>query len=228
MTVEPDSKQNREKEIFLRFAQAAQLLFEMESVKNELAPKPDISCCTPSGPIYFELGQILYGNHGKNLAMKLKHSKNQFARKAELLQRGLAEEASTVLTAGRFPYPLCEALGLMLREKLTRKHYVTNGKRAELLVFYDVQSPFEPIDEYLFDRREALAQALLSSVFSRIWFFDCGVRFVSTDDGLVPTGDRVMGTASMQDGALHLMFDNFYPELSRIAIEKLRETILPR
>jgi len=219
-----DSKQARERRVFTSFARASQLPVDMASIKNEPEPKPDVSCRVGTTDTYFELGQIL-GNRGDNLAKRLRYSSDQATKKSALLAEGRIEEASTVLTAGRFRYPLCQALGQMLLKKLLEKHYATEGKRAELLLYYEVDSPFEPIDDYLYACREALAAALSCSVFSRIWFFDFGARVIPIGDGMLPIGDRVMGTASMEDGALVLTFDCFYPEGFRKVREMLWERI---
>ena len=109
--------------VFLGFAAAANLKIDPDSSLNAKPPQPDIACTVAGAQYFFELGEITDESLAKDVSTSLRtevDSKGGFFSEEEPLIR-------------------------MIRKKAATK-YETNGAPLDLILHYDKQSPFAPVD----------------------------------------------------------------------------------
>jgi hypothetical protein len=126
--MKPEGKKaRRELKIFRLFAAVAStdagVRIDLGSIKNELPPKPDISCTIDGERHYFELREIVDAGLARITGTAIKEMR---------------------ITVGSFSQdePLLNAFSV----KSTKKYDVSDGK-LELLAYYEKQSP--PPEELL-------------------------------------------------------------------------------
>jgi hypothetical protein len=142
-------KETGEMTVFTEFAVAASLHVDSGTPRNEKPPLPDISCTIGGQPHLFELGEIM----DEGLAGEVGRS----------LRSGVDGEGGLLSEE--------EPLVRMISKK-TASAYETGGVPLHLVLHYDKQYPFAPV-EYLRGRESEIAAALApNGPFSRIWIYD--------------------------------------------------------
>jgi hypothetical protein len=141
-----EKKRRLEMKIFKGFAGATNLKVDPGSEKNEEPPLPDISCTVQGMPKFYELGEITDQDLAKNLSQSGSASTGGFFDEKGPLLRMLSKKAGSA--------------------------YQTNGLPVELILHYDKQFPFLPVEQLKGREAEIVAALLPSGPFSRIWIYD--------------------------------------------------------
>jgi hypothetical protein len=141
-------KESDEMKIFMEFVTAAPLNVDSGTPKNEKPPLPDVSCTIGGKPYLFELGKIA----DQDLAAEVARSLHT----GEVTGCAVSEE---------------DPLVRMIMKK-AGSTYRADGAPLDLVLYYDRQYPFAPV-EYLDWHEAEIRTALLPrGPFSRIWIYD--------------------------------------------------------
>jgi hypothetical protein len=142
-------KEMAEMKVFKEFISASALSVDPGTAKNEKPPIPDIRCTIDGTPYMFELGEIT----DEELAEKI----------------AVCERTQTDGEGGFFSE---EGPLVRMILKKAQSTYQTGGVLLDLVLHYDRQYPFAPV-EYL-DRHEAEISTAMTpkGPFSRIWIYD--------------------------------------------------------
>lgn len=144
-----EEKAHRERQIFIEFANAAQLNLDPDSVKSERPPKPDISCRIAGELHYFELAEVTDEGLARRLSIALKEMR---------------------ITGGALSQrrPLVKAF-----TDKALKQYLADDGVLELLAYYDKQYPYTP-DPTLIPREiGSIANSMVSSgSWARVWVYN--------------------------------------------------------
>jgi hypothetical protein len=165
-------KERHERDVFSGFVAASALPIDPVTVENRQPPEPDIRCMTPGGPCGFELSEILAVTPDERvvtLAHGFDHSLKKSKRKAELRDAGENEAAEEIQSWDAFGYDPLVSLLRALRNKCKTRH-TTNGYPVHLLLYYDLQTPFEPFDR-LGDYAQEIRELLAPTHFVDVWIY---------------------------------------------------------
>jgi hypothetical protein len=142
----PEKKRQLEMKIFKGFAGAAGLGVDPGSEKNEEPPLPDMSCTVQGAPRFYELGEITDQDLARNLS-----------RSGSATTGGFFEEEGPLFR--------------MLNKKATSS-YTTDGVPVELILHYDKQFPFLPVERLTGSEAKIAAALLPNGPFAKIWIYD--------------------------------------------------------
>lgn len=144
-----EEKARHEREIFIAFANVAQLDLDLNSVRSERPPKPDI-CCMIGGELhYFELAEITDEGLARRLDTSLKEMR---------------------ITGGFFSQkrPLIKAF-----TSKASKQYSADDGVLELLAYYDKQHPDTAAPTLIPKEIGSIADDMISSGgWSRVWVYN--------------------------------------------------------
>lgn len=128
-------------------------------------PRPDFHCFVDGREILIELGEILEST----LAQGLRSPGNKQRQRWRAQLQGGQTKANSIVTMGARALPANQSLEKILRQKLANC-YETEGVRSELILFYDRQTPYGPV-EYLIQWEAEWTELLRASVFDGVWIF---------------------------------------------------------
>ena len=177
-----DAKTVDEWWILLEFLQSVGHPLTQAPVKLS-PPRPDFECIISEQTRLFEIGEIL----DSSLAEGIAHSGKQSHRKMLALSAGKIAEAAAIETAGQRGFIANGSLERILSKKLT-KNYDCALKTCDLLLFFDLQTPYGPF-EYILERREELASLIALSSFESVWLFHLPTASVMGRMRVAPEGD---------------------------------------
>lgn len=135
--------------VFTSFATAADLAIDSGSAKNEEPPMPDISCTIEGVQRFFELGEI---------------TDQELAEKIGTAQRTQMDAEGGFLSEE-------DPLVRMILKK-AQSTYETGGAAADLVLHFDKQYPFAPLEHLSLHEDEITAAMSPAGPFSRIWVYN--------------------------------------------------------
>lgn len=174
-----DAQTVEEHWVLLEFLRARGITPESRPVKL-VPPGPDFRCRIAGEDTFFELGEVLESTFAEGMALSVKRA----GEKEVALSTGSTEEASAIPTASYDIVPKSrrafggnEALVRILEKKLKKQYEVPDGRRCELVLYYDRQTPWGPAT-FLSRHAGTWASLISKSCFERVWLFshsDCRV-----------------------------------------------------
>lgn len=142
-------KEMAEMNVFTGFATAAGLDVDPGSAKKEKPPVPDISCAIEGEQQFFELGEV---------------TDEEFAEQIGVAQR--------TLTDGEGGFQSEEAPLVRMILKKAQSTYETAGAPVDLVLHFDKQYPFAPVDHLSSHGAEIATAMVPKGPFSRIWIYN--------------------------------------------------------
>lgn len=148
-------KEMAEMETFAEFVSASGLNVDPGTMNNEKPPLPDMRCTIEGAPYFFELGEV---------------TDQELAEQVGISRRTLTDGEGGFLSEE-------EPLVRMILKK-AQSRYSTGGAPVDLVLHYDKQYPFAPVD-YL-DRHAPEVAAALNprGPFSRIWIYSSWTKTI--------------------------------------------------
>jgi len=141
-------KKMAEMRAFKGFAAAAKLAYDPGSERNEDPPLPDISCRFGGMPRFYELGEITDEELAQDLSLAAKTQTDSggWFDEHDPLIRILRKKASSLYQTGRVP--------------------------VELILHYDRQYPFMPVEQLQNHEADIVSALIPNGPFSKVWIYD--------------------------------------------------------